>query len=112
MIVPISSVTFIRMSGCGRGSGRHGRPRRHVMLISDEIPVQEQETGQANVAKPAGQQAMGALAREIARALNTLRAEDLAQAPAAPVTKTGPLLLKRDSFRPIRMFLWEILRSC
>ena len=43
-------VTFIRMSGRGRG-GRRGRPRRQEIPIPDEIPAQEEGVGQANVAE-------------------------------------------------------------
>ena len=36
--VPMFFVTFIRMSGRGRG-GRRGRPRRQEMPIQDEVPA-------------------------------------------------------------------------
>ena len=61
-------VTFIRMSGRGRG-GRRGRPRRQEMPIPEEIPAQQKGVRQANMAEPVGQQAIGALAREMAGAL-------------------------------------------
>ena len=48
-------VTFIRISGRGRGD-RRCRPRRQEMPIPDEIPAQQEGVGQANVAEPVGQQ--------------------------------------------------------
>ena len=76
-------ITFIRMSGRGRG-GRRGRPRRQEMPIPDDISAQQEGVGQANVAAPASQQAMDALARGIADALREsmgiLRAEVPVQA--------------------------------
>ena len=66
-------ITFIRMSGRGRGA-RRGRPARQEVPLQGEIPAVQEEVGQANVAEPVGQQAMGALAREIAGALGILRA--------------------------------------
>ena len=50
------------MSGRGRGVGRHGRLRQQEMLLLDDISAQEEGVGQANVAEPVGQRAMGALA--------------------------------------------------
>ncbi|KAF5932845.1 hypothetical protein HYC85_029016 [Camellia sinensis] len=86
------------MSGRCHG-GRRGRPRRHEVPISDEIPAQE-GVGQANVAEPVDQQAMGALAREMARALresmDILKTENQVQ---AQVTETGSSFLKREFFR-------------
>ena len=58
-------ITFIRMSGRGRGA-RRGRPARQEVPLQGEIPAVQEGVGQANVAEPVGQQAMGALAREIA----------------------------------------------
>ena len=90
------SVTFIRMSGRRRGrGGRRGRPRRQEMPLPDDIPAQQEGVGQANVAEPAGQEAMGALARGIADALREsmgiLRAENPVQAPVqAQVVEAGP----------------------
>ena len=66
-------VTFIRMSGRGRGA-RRGRPARQEVPLADDIPAVQEGVGQVNVAEPGGQQAMGALAREIAGALGILRA--------------------------------------
>mgnify|MGYP003702435587 CR=1 FL=1 len=98
-------VTFIRMLGRGRG-GRRGRPRRQETPIADEIPSQQVGVSQVNVAEPVGQQAMGALAREIAGALREsmgiLRAENQVQ---AQVVDAGPSFLK------IRMSLWGIRKS-
>lgn len=79
----ISFVTFIRMSG-RRRSGRHGRPRRQDMPIPDDIPVLEESVGQANMAKPVVQQAIGALAYVMVGALresmDILKAENQVQA--------------------------------
>ena len=73
-------VTFIRMSR--RGRGRRGRQE---MPLPDDIPAQQEGVGQANVAEPAGQEAMGALARGIADGLREsvgiLRVENPVQAP-------------------------------
>ena len=70
------------------------------MLIPDEVPAQQEGVGQANVAEPVGQQAMGALAREMAGALresmDILRAENQVQ---AHVAEAGPSFLKREFFR-------------
>ena len=66
-------ITFIRMSGRGRGA-RRGRPARQEVPVQGEISAMQEGVGQANVAEPVGQQAMGALAREIAGALGILRA--------------------------------------
>ena len=52
----------------------------------------QEGVGQANVAEPAGQQAMGALAQEIAGALGILRAEN-------QVAEAEPSFLKREFFR-------------
>ena len=87
-------VTFIRMSG--RGRGRRGRRGRQEMPLPDDIPAQQEGVGQANVAEPTGQQAMGALAREIAGALGILRARNQEPAHAA---EAGPSFLKREFFR-------------
>ena len=54
-------VTFIRMSGRGRG-GRRGRRGRPEMPLLDDVPAQLEGGGQANMAEPAGQEAMGAFA--------------------------------------------------
>ena len=71
------------MSGRGRGRGRRGRPGRQKVPVPEEIPVVQEGIGQANVAEPVGQQAMGAVAREIAgafrEAVGILRAENQAQ---------------------------------
>ena len=64
---------FIRMAG--RGRGRRGRRGRQEMPLPDDIPAQQEGVGQSNVAEPAGQQAISALAREIAGALGMLRDE-------------------------------------
>ena len=76
-------VTFIRMSGRGRGA-RRGRPARQEVPLPGEIPAVQKGVGQANVAEPVGQQAMGALACEIAGAMREsigiLRAENPVQA--------------------------------
>ncbi|KAF5932467.1 hypothetical protein HYC85_028638 [Camellia sinensis] len=81
---PLSSYHLGWMSGRKHGGGRHGRPRRHEVLLPDEILAQEEGFGQSNVAKPVGQQAMGTLAREMARALkesmDILKAENQVQA--------------------------------
>ena len=70
------------MSGRGRGRGRRGRPGRQEVPVPEEIPAVQEGIGQANVAEPVGQQAMGALAREIAGAfresVGILRAENQA----------------------------------
>ena len=83
-------VTFIRMSGRGRGA-RRGRPARQEVPLQGEIPAVQEGVGQANVAEPVGQQAMGALARKIARAfrefVGILRAENPVQ---AQVVDVGP----------------------
>ena len=54
------------------------------MPLPDDIPAQQEVVGQANVAEPAGQEAMGALARGIADALREsvgiFRAENPVQA--------------------------------
>ena len=65
VIVLTFCTTFIRMSRQGRGA-RRGRPVRQEVPLLDDIPAVQEGVGQANVAEPAGQQAMGALAREIA----------------------------------------------
>ncbi|GMP35335.1 hypothetical protein CsSME_00007809 [Camellia sinensis var. sinensis] len=73
--------------GCG---GRRGRPRRQDMPIPDEIPAKQE----------VGQQAMGALAREMAGALrefmDILRSENQVQ---AHIAEAGPSFLKREFFR-------------
>ncbi|CAL5331388.1 unnamed protein product [Camellia sinensis] len=79
------------MSGRGRGA-RRGRPARQEVPLQGEIPAVQEGVGQANVAEPVGQQAMGALAREIAGALGILRAGNQA-------AETGPSFLKREFFR-------------
>lgn len=70
------------------------------MPISDEIPAQQEGVDQANMAEPVGQQAMGALTREMAGALRDsmgiLKAENQAQ---AQVVDAGPSFLKREFFR-------------
>ena len=70
------------------------------MSLPDVSPSQQEGVGQANVADPVGQQAMGALAREIAGALREsmgiLRAENPVQ---AQVVDAGPSFLKREFFR-------------
>ncbi|KAF5933080.1 hypothetical protein HYC85_029251 [Camellia sinensis] len=75
----------------GRGA-RRGRPARQEAPLPGEIPAVQEGVGQANVAEPVGQQAMGALAREIAGALGILRAGN-------QVAETGPSFLKREFFR-------------
>ena len=45
-------VTFIRMSG--RGRGRQGRPGRQEMPLPDDILAQQEGAGPTNVAEPAG----------------------------------------------------------
>ncbi|KAF5931790.1 hypothetical protein HYC85_027961 [Camellia sinensis] len=80
------------MSGRGRGA-RRGRPARQEVPLPSEIPAVQEGVGQANVAEPVGQQAMGALAREIAGALGILRAGNQA-------AEAGPSFLKREFFRP------------
>ena len=87
-------VTFIRMSG--RGCGRRGRRGRQEMPLPNDIPAQQEGVGQANVAELAGQQAMSALAGEIAGALGILRAGKQEQAHTA---EAGPSFLKREFFR-------------
>ena len=89
MNVLIVLVTFIRMSG--RGRGRRGRRGRQEMPLPDDIPAQQEGVGQANVVELAGQQAMSALAREIAGALGILRAGNQA-------AEAGPFFLKREFF--------------
>ena len=68
--------------------------------MPEEIPAVQEGIGQANVAEPVGQQAMGALAREIAGAfresVGILRAENQAQ---VVVADAGPSFLKREFFR-------------
>ena len=70
------------------------------MPLPDDIPAQQERVGQANVAEPAGQEAMGALARGIADALREsvgiFRAENPVQ---AQVVEAGPFFLKREFFR-------------
>ena len=92
--VLIVLVTFIRMSG--RGRGRRGRHGKQEIPLPDDIPTQQEGVGQAYVAEPAGQEAMGALARGIANALREsmgiLRAEN-------QVAVAGPSFLKREFFR-------------
>ena len=83
-------VTFIRMSGRGRGA-RRGRPARQEVPLPEEVPAVQEGVGQANVAEPVGQQAMGALARELAGALGILRAGNQA-------AEAGPSFLKREFF--------------
>ena len=90
MNVLIVLVTFIRMSG--RGRGRRGR---WEMPVPDDISAQQEGVGQAHVAEPAGQQAMSALAREIVGALGILRVGNQEQAHAAEV---GPSFLKGEFF--------------
>ena len=67
--------------------------------MPEESPAVQEGIGQANVAEPVGQQAMGALAREIAGAfresVGILRAENQAQ---VVVTDAGPSFLKREFF--------------
>ena len=46
-------VTFIRMSGRGRGA-RRGRPARQEVPLPEEVPAVQEGVGQANVAEPAG----------------------------------------------------------
>ncbi|KAF5933939.1 hypothetical protein HYC85_030110 [Camellia sinensis] len=75
----------------GRGA-RRGRPARQEVPLPGEIPAVQEGVGQANVVEPVGQQAMGALAREIAGALGILRAGNQA-------AETGPSFLKREFFR-------------
>lgn len=69
------------------------------MPISDEISAQDEGVGQANMAEPVGQQAMGALAREMAGALresmDILRAENQVQAHTA---EAGLSILNRELF--------------
>ncbi|XP_028081041.1 dnaJ homolog subfamily B member 5-like [Camellia sinensis] len=60
-------INVYLMSGCG--GGRRDRPRRQEMPIPDDIPAQEEGVSQANVAELVSQQAMDALAREMAGAL-------------------------------------------
>ena len=88
------------MSGRGRGRGRRGRPGRQEVPVPEEIPAVQEGVGQANVAEPVGQQAMGALAREIAGAfresVGILRAENQAR---VVVADAGPSFLKREFFR-------------
>ena len=96
-------VTFIRMSGRGRGC-RHSRRGRQEMPLLDDIPTQQEGVGQAIVAEPVGQEAMGTLARGIADALREsmgiLRAENPVQAQVqAPVVDAGPSFLKREFFQ-------------
>ena len=68
--------------------------------MPEEIPAVQEGIGQANVAEPVGQQAMGALAREIAGAfwesVGILRAENHAR---VVVADAGPSILKREFFR-------------
>ena len=47
-------ITFIRMSGRGRGA-RRGRPARQEVPLPEEVPAVQEGVGQANVAEPAGQ---------------------------------------------------------
>ncbi|KAF5932581.1 hypothetical protein HYC85_028752 [Camellia sinensis] len=75
----------------GRGA-RRGRPARQGVPLQGEIPAVQEGVGQANVAEPVGQQAMSALAREIAGALGILRAGNQA-------AEVGPSFLKREFFR-------------
>ncbi|KAF5933551.1 hypothetical protein HYC85_029722 [Camellia sinensis] len=75
-----------------RGRGRRGRRGRQEVPVPDDVPALQEGVGQANVAEPAGQQAMGTLAQEIARALGILRAEN-------QVAEAGPSFLKREFFR-------------
>ena len=78
------------MSGRGRGA-RRGRPARQEVPLPEEVPAVQEGVGQGNVAEPAGQQAMGALTREIAGALGILKAENQV-AEAGPPEK-GILLI-------------------
>ncbi|CAL5394237.1 unnamed protein product [Camellia sinensis] len=84
-------VSLKMMSGRGRGA-RRGRPARQEVPLPEEVPAVQEGVGQANVAEPMGQQAMGALAREIAGALGILRAGN-------QVAEAGPCFLKREFFR-------------
>ncbi|KAF5939287.1 hypothetical protein HYC85_023546 [Camellia sinensis] len=77
-----------------RSSGR-GKRGRQEMPLPDNILAQQEGVGQANVAEPAGQQAMSALGREITGALGILRAGNQDQ---AHVAKAGPFFLKREFF--------------
>ncbi|XP_028105693.1 uncharacterized protein LOC114304741, partial [Camellia sinensis] len=84
----------------GSRGGRRGRGHRGVRgVLVHEVPVQEEDVGQANMAEQvgqaevlgqAGQAAMGALAREMAGALresmNILRAETQARENVAETT--------------------------
>ncbi|KAF5937680.1 hypothetical protein HYC85_025186 [Camellia sinensis] len=56
------SVPGSNTLGRGRGRGRRGRPGRQEVPVPEEIPAVQEGIGQANVAEPVGQQAMGALA--------------------------------------------------
>ena len=68
--------------------------------MPDEIPAVQEGIGQANEAEPVGQQAMGALAREIAGAfrepVGILRAEKQAR---VVIADAGPSFLKWEFFR-------------
>lgn len=100
MNVLICCVTFIRMFKGKRGGGRHGRPRWQEVPLPDDIPVQEEGVGQANIAEPASQQAMDALARQMAGALresmDILRAKNQVQ---AHTVEAGSFFLKREFFQ-------------
>ena len=65
---------------------------RQEVPLPEEVPAVQEGVGQANVAEPAGQQAMRALAREITGALGILKAGN-------QVAEAGPSFLKREFFR-------------
>ena len=91
MNVQTFCVAFIRMSKRGRGA-RRGRPARQEVPLPEEVPAVLEGVGQANVAEPVGELAMGALARVIAGALGILRA-------GIQAAEAGPSFLKREFFR-------------
>ncbi|KAF5931508.1 hypothetical protein HYC85_027679 [Camellia sinensis] len=71
----------------GRGKVLGVVDLRGRKYVQGEIPAVQEGVGQANVAEPVGQQAMGALAREIAGALGILRAGN-------QVAEAGPSFLE------------------
>ncbi|XP_028124242.1 uncharacterized protein LOC114321257 [Camellia sinensis] len=89
----------MRMSGCDRG---HGRPSRgsQDMLAQQDLPFQEEEVGQNDVAVPLAQDAIGALAPEKVGALR--ESMEILQAKQAAMTIEGETqvsFLKKKFFR-------------
>ncbi|XP_028109994.1 uncharacterized protein LOC114308591 [Camellia sinensis] len=86
----------------GRGSGGRGRPRkgRRASPAPQDHPPQEEGVGQNNAAVPPAQDAIGALAREMAGAfpesMEILRAE---QAARTIEEETQVSFLKKEFFR-------------